>query len=82
MERDRRDRRDPRRLGETLQRIRERVGKRKKLSTLYDENHVELLAVDPYTGEGEGIVHEQVAKYRAEFPDGLPTNDDIDPGGA
>jgi hypothetical protein len=52
------------------------------LSTLYDRNHVALSAVEEYTGEGEGICAEQVAKYAAEFPGGIPSVDDVDPGGA
>jgi hypothetical protein len=76
---DRRDRRDPRRLGEAVLRL--RTGSKAKLSTLYDRNHVALSAVEEYTGEGEGICAEQVAKYAAEFPDGIPSVDDADPGG-
>ncbi len=81
MKTDKRDTRDPIKLGEFLAKIRERAGKKRvKLSTLYDQNHAEALAVEDYTGEGEGIAVEQAAKYRAEFPDGIPTVDD-DPGG-
>lgn len=75
-----RDLRDPQKLGEAVLRL--RTGSKKKLSRLYDENHAAMLDVEPYTGEGEGIGAEQVAKYRAEFPDGLPSTEDIDPGGA
>lgn len=75
-----RDLRNPQKLGEALLSLRK--GSKAKLSTLYDRNHAAMMDVPAYTGEGEGIVHEQVAKYAAEFPDGLPTVDDIDPGGA
>lgn len=78
---DKRDMRDPIKLGEFLTALRRRAGRsRTKLSTLYDKAHVGALAVDKYDDEGKGIAAEQAAKYRAEFPDGLPTNDD--PGGA
>jgi hypothetical protein len=79
MNRDTRDRRDPQRLGEAVLRLRTKG--RGKLSRLYDQNHAAMLAVPDYTGEGEGIGAEQVAAYAAEFPEGLPSTDDIDPGG-
>jgi hypothetical protein len=72
-----RDTRDPQQLGEAVLSL--RTGSKKKLSVLYDENHVQMMAVPPYTGIGEGIAVEQAEKYRQEFPDGLPN--DIDPGG-
>ena len=77
---DTRDRRDPRKLGEAVLALRTK-GSRAKLSTLYDKNHQAMNAVEPYTGEGEGIAHETAAAYAAEFPDGIPTVND-DPGGA
>jgi hypothetical protein len=76
---DRRDRRDPRRLGEALLALRGKS--RAKMSSLYDKNHVHLNTVEPYTGEGEGIAVETAAAYAAEFPDGIPVVSD-DPGGA
>ncbi len=87
MKTDKRDTRDPLKLGEAILYARKvsdaaRKKLRRKplpLSQVYDADHVYLNAVEAYTGEGEGIQAEQQAKYEAEFPDGLPTNDD--PGG-
>lgn len=76
-----RDMRDPQKLGEVLRSVRMRY-KRKKLSRIYDEHHVAMSAVPDYTGEGTTLLDEQVAKYKAEFPEGLPSVDDQDPGGS
>ena len=74
--RERRDMRDPRKLGEALL----STPKRGRLSTRYDRHHASLLLTPAYTGEGEGIALEEKAKYALEFPNGLPVGDD--PGGA
>lgn len=76
-----RDIRDPRRLGEALLALRAKAPKREKASETYDRNHAALLLTEPFDDAG-GIQKEQEAKYRAEFPDGLPSENDIDPGGA
>lgn len=75
---DTRDQRDPQALGEALLAT---PGKG-KASHRYDKHHIAMLAVPDYDDEGKGICAEQVAKYAAEFPEGLPSVDDVDPGGA
>lgn len=79
MNTDRRDQRDPQSLGEAVLAL--RTGSKAKLSTLYDKHHAAMLAASDYDDEGKGICAEQVAKYAAEFPDGIPVVSD-DPGGA
>ncbi len=76
---DTRDRRDPQRLGEAVLAL--RTTSKAHLSTLYDKNHAAMLAVPVFEDDG-GLGAEQAALYAAEFPEGLPSTDDIDPGGS
>ncbi len=74
--RDRRDQRDPEKLGTALLAL----PKRGKASTRYDRNHAMLLQTPDYDDEGKGIAHEERLKYEAEFPDGFPEGDRWDGG--
>lgn len=65
----RRDMRDPEAIGHAYLAVREQG--------VPIEYAVDVRALD-YVDNG-GIAAEQAAKYREEFPDGLPINDD--PGG-
>lgn len=75
-----RDQRDPSALGTLLLEKREGAPKREKIGATYDRHHLEMLHVPDFDPINDLAV-ETAAAYAAEFPDGLPTLDDIDPSG-